>query len=515
MRVCLITLFWVLSSTSAEPAKSRVLIESSDSNKPFSHGIEDIARADSAKPNPLQCAAGERALHQVRDGAERWIKASRGCFSCHHSVEPLITIDKSRQLGHGLAGAQQSAFDSISAQSFGAVIDNLMDKEKLEGMKRLPRFGKDPLADIGDTMGAAQALFALTTYKPGPEQKLATVAGKDVTTKELVAGLVSYLLQRQERNGSLKHDFKRLPAEGSSFTATAQAIQALQQAKMVYGAELGKQNEGIEEAITRAGNWLLTPKRNPEDASDNELEDLAQRVMGLSRLKSTHQKFEDALKDAQKDLLAKQVKTDAGFGGWAQTSGREPDAYATALALTALKESGMTATDAIQKGVQFLLGVEDKDQKGARQGTWSVRSRTFALQPLFILEDEKGDGAAPVHGMTSEQKKMADKVETFVNKLAPRPGTPTSMAEGMTYTTRLKKTFEDQMNILARLREYAQLPSPPRSSSPYDSRIAEFLQGKGMKQAIQQFDAVHSQFLTYHATNLVARLLMCEGPLRP
>jgi squalene cyclase len=65
-------------------------------------------------------------------------------------------------------------------------------------------------------------------------------------------------------------------------------------------------------------------------------------------------------------------------GGWAQTPYLKSDAYATGVALWALKESGIAATDAAyKKGVAYLLSTQAED------GSWYVASRAPKFQPYF------------------------------------------------------------------------------------------------------------------------------------
>jgi hypothetical protein len=69
---------------------------------------------------------------------------------------------------------------------------------------------------------------------------------------------------------------------------------------------------------------------------------------------------------------------DAG-GGWAQTPGMKPDAYATGSALVALHEVGHVSRQnpAWRRGVDFLLRTQNPD------GSWHVESRAKPLQPYF------------------------------------------------------------------------------------------------------------------------------------
>jgi len=72
-------------------------------------------------------------------------------------------------------------------------------------------------------------------------------------------------------------------------------------------------------------------------------------------------------------------------GGWAQTPYLKPDAYATATALYALKESRAAGVDkAYKKGVEYLLSTQAED------GSWYVASRAPKFQPYF-------EGGFPYH----------------------------------------------------------------------------------------------------------------------
>jgi N-acyl-D-amino-acid deacylase len=73
-----------------------------------------------------------------------------------------------------------------------------------------------------------------------------------------------------------------------------------------------------------------------------------------------------------KTLLAEQRPD----GGWAQLATLETDAYATGQALVALQTAGHAVTSSeYQRGVAFLMRTQFPD------GSWLVRSRTFAVQP--------------------------------------------------------------------------------------------------------------------------------------
>jgi hypothetical protein len=66
-------------------------------------------------------------------------------------------------------------------------------------------------------------------------------------------------------------------------------------------------------------------------------------------------------------------------GGWSQRATLSSDAYATGLALYALREGGHLPGDhaAYRRGMDFLLRTQLAD------GSWYVRGRSLKFQPYF------------------------------------------------------------------------------------------------------------------------------------
>jgi squalene cyclase len=83
----------------------------------------------------------------------------------------------------------------------------------------------------------------------------------------------------------------------------------------------------------------------------------------------------EVIKKLSRELIREQ-RTD---GGWAQIPALDSDAYATGLALVAMRQAaGLAVTDqAYKRGIEFLLKTQLED------GSWYVRSRAIALQPYF------------------------------------------------------------------------------------------------------------------------------------
>jgi hypothetical protein len=75
------------------------------------------------------------------------------------------------------------------------------------------------------------------------------------------------------------------------------------------------------------------------------------------------------------EIVAKQ----RGDGGWSQRDELASDAYATGLAVYALRESGARPAmdSSIQKAQRYLLSTQRAD------GSWYVRSRSPKFQPYF------------------------------------------------------------------------------------------------------------------------------------
>jgi squalene cyclase len=182
----------------------------------------------------------------------------------------------------------------------------------------------------------------------------------DAEPNQTTDAMLHYLTTRQERTGEWARfpiDV-RPPLQQGSITRTASALRALK----TYGWP-ARQDE-FNERIARAKHWLLEAK-----ADTNY--DKAARLIGLYYATAT----EADLHEAARQLVTGRRPD----GGWAQTQYLESDAYATGMALYALRVAGqMKTNDPIYKaGVDYLLKTQMPD------GSWYVRSRAMKLQPYF------------------------------------------------------------------------------------------------------------------------------------
>jgi ankyrin repeat protein len=165
-----------------------------------------------------------------------------------------------------------------------------------------------------------------------------------------------YLINRQFADGhwGVGCGGSRNPLCGDEITNTANSLRAIQ----LYA--LGPLRANADKAVVRAAQWLST-------APIYTHEDRTFRVFGLTWANAD-------VKQAMRDLIATQ-KTD---GGWSDNPYMPTTSYATGEALMALHEAGMPVTDPVWKrGVQFLLRTQTED------GSWYVRSHSFAAQPYF------------------------------------------------------------------------------------------------------------------------------------
>lgn len=286
-------------------------------------------------PAPVKTAI-EKGLRRIGQGSTNYLK-NRDCFSCHHQAVPILAMATARKQGFVIDPAQFRQQVDFTLNSF----------------KKHKPISKGNMVAGGNTM-AAYALFALEAAGHAP----------DATSD----ALVDYLLVRQKPDGSWPALMKRPPSEGSSFTNAALALRALQ----AYGKGRGdaSRQQRIDKAFKQGREWLL----------GHELADTEDRAFHLRALVQIGANKE-RIDKAKKQLLSEQRND----GSWAQLPDRPGDAYATGTVLTALRASGLPASDpACQKAVKYLLNTQRED------GAWLVESRSRPVQTYFDNGDPGG-----------------------------------------------------------------------------------------------------------------------------
>lgn len=267
-----------------------------------------------------------RALPPLLAGATGHVE-KKSCFACHNQTFPVMAFAAAKEKGFTLPT------NAISDQ-----VEHITDfiTDHLEEY----RSGKGTGGQV-DTAGSI--LFTL-------EQAGAKPA-------DTTAAVVEYLLKTQPKGAYWRSNSNRPPTEASHFTATYLAIRGLQSWATKEQQTLARTR------IDSARNWLL--KANPIDTEDRVF-----RLMSLTAVKADRKD----IAAAAFELLATQRRD----GGWAQLEFMASDSYATATALVALRETGISVRHpAYRSGLTFLIQTQRDD------GTWLIQSRSTPFQPYY------------------------------------------------------------------------------------------------------------------------------------
>jgi len=185
------------------------------------------------------------------------------------------------------------------------------------------------------------------------------LAAEEVPPDETTSIATRMLASKQSEDGHWTfEDTARAPMQASDFMTTALAAFALKH----YGAK--DDSEQTSRRITRAQQWLLESKPQTTD-------DLAFRLFGLQ--------WTGASLKARREPADQLRSQQRAGGGWAQQDNMPEDAYATGLALAALRQAGdVPTTDlAFGEGIRYLLKTQQPD------GSWFVKTRAIPTNPYF------------------------------------------------------------------------------------------------------------------------------------
>ncbi len=281
-----------------------------------------LPRSSHAKDSPRRMAVA-RAVSLIEKSATTYVD-KRECFSCHHQALTMMAMSRAKRSGIELQPDSLSMQVQFSLEYFGDRRKRLLKGEGVPG-------------------GAYNAGYALTG-----------LAAAGTPPSAVTEALVQYLLKNEHKDGGWRIRTHRPPLEDSHFTATALGIKGI--------AEFAEPAEKAEPA-KRALAWLK--KTSPKSTEDH-----AFKVLGLhwGEAKIGKQKAAEALLELQSTQ-----------GGWSQTTDMKSDAYATGLALSALRQSGaLTANSPQYKyGVKWLLDHQEPD------GSWLVKTRSKPIQKYF------------------------------------------------------------------------------------------------------------------------------------
>jgi hypothetical protein len=250
----------------------------------------------------------------------------RSCVSCHHQSLVAMAVG--------------------SARKHGSTVDlAVAAREQVRTLDVMAKSREQMLLGSGVTDELAPA-YILAGLDAGAQ-----------VPNHITDALVQFIVLRQQCDGSWKTPVFRPPQDASDVTMTALAVQGLRRF-----APKGRTKE-IEGRIALARGWLV-------HSAAFDTEELAFRLLGLRWASADRSDVDEAT-----GALLRRQRDD---GGWTQLPTLESDAYATGLALFALREGGGIDRNhpANRHGVQYLLNTQLAD------GSWFVQTRSFPLQPF-------------------------------------------------------------------------------------------------------------------------------------
>jgi ankyrin repeat protein/cytochrome c551/c552 len=282
-----------------------------------------------ARPKPAGSprAAVERSIPLLQRADVSFMQKS-GCVSCHNNSLTAMTIATARR--NALRIDDEIAVRQLKA--VGTYIESWRERVQ-QGI---------PIAGDSDTISYILLGLAAGNYPPDP----ATDA------------LARFLKNRQTPDGRVRIAVHRPPLESSDAENTAVSMRAMQ----VYAPKA--QRAEYDKAIQLATDWLV--KAQSANTEDRGFQLLGLGWAGVDKA---------IIQKSARALLAEQHAD----GGWAQLPSLKSDAYATGLALVALREAGALAVGdaAYQRGIRFLIDTQFED------GSWYVKSHAIPVQPFF------------------------------------------------------------------------------------------------------------------------------------
>jgi N-acyl-D-amino-acid deacylase len=276
------------------------------------------------KPD-IRTALG-RSMSLLDQTTTRFFKTA-ACYACHEQTPGEFAAASLRAAGIPVD-------ENASHERRQQIVSALSSPLQMEGP--------------GGLGGSDNALYSI-------EGLVRSAYPPDRITEYVVASLA---LAQGSDGGWRLPGYSRSPMQDSDFSRTTIALRALK----AFGTA-GRKAE-MTNRIARAKQWLL-------HGYAIILEDLDWRLVGVAAAGSNTEEL--------RQLAAPILKGQRADGGWAQRETFTTDAYATALTLWALAESGVVSpTDEVyRKGVNYLLGTQAAD------GSWHVASRSTRFQQYF------------------------------------------------------------------------------------------------------------------------------------
>jgi ankyrin repeat protein len=289
----------------------------------------DLMPLSKLTPSPAASpiAAIERTIPLLQK-SDTTFSQKAGCVSCHNNTLTAMSVAAARK--QGVSIDEQIA--SKQLKTIGAFVDSW--RERMHQGVGIP----------GDAETVSYILLGMA----------AEGYGADAATD----AAVRFLKGKQWPDGHWEPLAHRPPLEASIFAVTAFSMRAMQ----LYAP--AAQRAEYARAAKLAASWLASNRPSTHD-------DRVFQLLGLGWSSASQAR----IRIAARQLIDEQ----RADGGWSQLPSLATDAYATALTVFALRESGaVPATDpAVTRGVRFLLNTQLGD------GSWFVKARVIPLQPFF------------------------------------------------------------------------------------------------------------------------------------
>ena len=258
----------------------------------------------------------------------------RQCFSCHHQTLPILAAVTARDHGFDIDAALLQKQAEFTHESFASRLKQLRNGAGIGG----------------NVMTVGYGLWALEVA--------------DWPSNETTTAMVSYLLQRQNKNGSWDAHRNRPPLTQSPFTGSILSAYYMQK----YA--IADQDSKVQQATSRAKEWFL--KTEPKSREDQLSLLGALALLGGS---------DEEISAVKKAILDAQNAD----GGWGQLRDMKSDSYSTGFALFTLNRVRVpTSHEAVRRGVDFLLKTQRDD------GSWFVETRAKPVQKFFDNDDPHG-----------------------------------------------------------------------------------------------------------------------------
>ena len=304
-----------------------------------------IAKRTGAKVPSIPMVTKERIEAACNRGTaiiQSGLKAFQGmapCGACHHQGIGLMSLGVAADHGVNVDGTVVASYLKQledDGRHVGPVIHNALSHPELTGTVGA--------ADIEDlSIGAGYLFNAMLSHHVPANPGLAEGA--------------AFLASLQAPDGRWVYGIDREPMQGSQVTTTALVSNIVVQ----YG---GGADGPLAGSIRRAKQYLAAVR-------PAETEDAAMKLMGLKWVGASDAEVSSAV-----SALRSMQNSD---GSWSQKPNRPGDAYATGMAVYALRTAaGISGNDpAVKKGASFLVYTQGKE------GAWFVPKRTNSANNYF------------------------------------------------------------------------------------------------------------------------------------